>query len=263
MFEEIIIFAAVGVLAGLLAGMFGIGGGLIIVPVLIATFVSLEFSSEVIIHLAIGSSISCIIFTSLSSSNAHRKKRSIDFNQFKFVSIGIIIGAFFGALFAGQIAGMILKISIATFLILVGLQTLFDISLTNKNFGVTKPKSIFAGTSIGFLSSVLGIGGGTFSVPYFQATGLDLRTAVGTSAACGVPIAIFGTLGYIIAGLNVSSLPNLSLGYIYLPALVGVSITSIFSAKYGADIAHYLSQDTLRKLMAFWFITVSIYMFVI
>ena len=153
--------------------------------------------------------------------------------------------------------------TIATFLAFVGFQTLFDIRFTKTDITSSRPKSVLAGTSIGFLSSILGIGGGTFSVPYFKATGLNLRTAVGTSAACGVPIAIFGTLGYIIAGLNVSSLPNLSLGYIYLPALVGVSITSIFSAKYGADIAHYLSQDTLRKLMAIWFITVSIYMFVI
>jgi len=90
-----------------------------------------------------------------------------------------------------------------------------------------------------------------------------LTSAIGTSAACGVPIAIFGTLGYIIAGINKDILPTMSLGYIYLPALLGVSITSIFSAKYGADIAHYLSQSVLRKLMAVWFFIVSIYMFLI
>ena len=128
---------------------------------------------------------------------------------------------------------------------------------------VSKPKSVFAGTSIGFLSSILGIGGGTFSVPYFRATGLNLTTAIGTSAACGIPIAIFGTLGYIITGIDVELLPNLSIGYIYLPALIGISMTSIFSAKYGAEIAHYLSQDTLRKLLAIWFIGISIYMFLL
>ena len=88
-----------------------------------------------------------------------------------------------------------------------------------------------------------------------------MTSAIGTSAACGVPIAIFGTLGYIIAGINKDILPTMSLGYIYLPALLGVSITSIFSAKYGADIAHYLSQATLRRLMAGWFFIISIYMF--
>ena len=100
-------------------------------------------------------------------------------------------------------------------------------------------------------------------MPYFKSLGLSLTSSIGTSAACGVPIAIFGTFGYIIAGTNVMTLPEMSLGYIYLPALLGVSITSIFSAKYGADIAHYLSQSVLRKLMAAWFFIVSIYMFLI
>ncbi|MAH73933.1 MAG: hypothetical protein CBC09_07535 [Cellvibrionales bacterium TMED49] len=261
MFEEILIFSTLGILAGLLAGMFGIGGGLIIVPVLIGTFVNLGFNSEIIIHLATGSSISCIIFTSLSSSNAHKKKESIDFSQLKVISMGIVFGSFFGAIFAGQITGITLKITIATFLALVGFQTLFDIRFTKTDINSSRPKSVFAGTSIGFLSSILGIGGGTFSVPYFRAIGLNLKTAIGTSAACGIPIAIFGTLGYIIAGMNIKVLPNLSLGYVYLPALIGISATSIFTAKYGAEIAHHLSQGVLRKLLAMWFIGISMYMF--
>ena len=263
MFDEIIIFGALGILAGLLAGMFGIGGGLIIVPVLIGTFLSLGFENEIIVHLSIGTSISCIIFTGLASANAHRKKESIDFNQFKPVAIGIAFGALGGALFAVEIEGLILKFSIAVFILLVGIQILFDIEIFSKKVSSTKPKSIFAGSVIGFLSSILGIGGGTFSVPYFRSLGLKLTSAIGTSAACGVPIAIFGTIGYIIAGFNVIELPYLSLGYVYLPALFGVSITSIFAAKYGADLAHYLSQEALRKLMAAWFFIISIYMFLV
>ena len=263
MFDEIIIFGALGILAGLLAGMFGIGGGLIIVPVLIGTFLSLGFENEIIVHLSIGTSISCIIFSGLASANAHRKKGSIDFNQFKPVGIGIAFGALGGALFAVEIEGLILKFSIAVFILLVGIQLLFDIEISSKRISSTKPKSIFAGSVIGFLSSVLGIGGGTFSVPYFRSLGLKLTSAIGTSAACGVPIAIFGTIGYIVAGSNVIELPYLSLGYVYLPALFGVSITSIFAAKYGADLAHYLSQEALRKLMSAWFFIISIYMFLV
>ncbi|MAJ79799.1 MAG: hypothetical protein CMK30_00475 [Porticoccaceae bacterium] len=263
MFDEILAFSAVGILAGLLAGMFGIGGGLIIVPVLIGIFVNLGFNNEVIIHLATGSSISCIIFTSLSSSNAHKRKKSIDFSQLKVISVGIVFGSFCGAIVAGQIAGIALKMTIATFLAFVGFQTLFDIRFTKTDITSSRPKSVLAGTSIGFLSSILGIGGGTFSVPYFRATGLNLKTAIGTSAACGIPIAIFGTLGYVIAGMNVKVLPNLSLGYVYLPALIGISVTSIFTAKFGAEIAHYLPQDILRKLLAMWFIGLSIYMFLL
>jgi len=263
MFDEVLIFGALGILAGLLAGMFGIGGGLIIVPVLIGTFINLGFDTEIIVQLSIGTAISCIIFTGLSSANAHRKKKSIEFQQFKPVGMGIVFGAFAGALFAVQIKGSILKLSIATFLLLVGLQILFDIRITSKKIRPNKSQSIFAGSIIGFLSSILGIGGGTFSVPYFRSIGLSLTSAIGTSAACGVPIAIFGTLGYIIAGVNVDILPNMSFGYIYLPALIGVSVTSIFFARHGANLAHYLSQIVLRRLMASWFLIVSIYMFVI
>ncbi len=263
MFDEVLIFGALGILAGLLAGMFGIGGGLIIVPVLIGTFINLGFDTEIIVQLSIGTAISCIIFTGLSSANAHRKKKSIEFQQFKPVGMGIVFGAFAGALFAVQIKGSILQLSIATFLLLVGLQILFDIRITSKKIRPNKSQSIFAGSIIGFLSSILGIGGGTFSVPYFRSIGLSLTSAIGTSAACGVPIAIFGTLGYIIAGVNVDILPNMSFGYIYLPALIGVSVTSIFFARHGANLAHYLSQIVLRRLMASWFLIVSIYMFVI
>ena len=262
MFDEILIFGALGILAGLLAGMFGIGGGLIMVPVLIGTFLSLDFNNEIIVQLAIGTSIACIIFTSLSSANAHRIKGSVNVNHFKPVATGIIFGAFAGALFAVQIDGLILKLTIASFILIVGLDILLDKNIIQKIFQF-KPKSIFVGSGIGFLSSILGIGGGTFSVPYFKGSGLSLTSSIGTSAACGVPIAIFGTLGYIFAGLNVDLLPNMSLGFIYMPALIGVSITSIFSAKYGADLAHYLSKDTLRRLMASWFFIISIYMFIV
>lgn len=263
MIDEILIFAALGVLAGLLAGMFGIGGGLVIVPVLIGTFISLGFDESIIVHLSIGTAISCIIFTGLASANAHRNKKSIDFGHFKPVATGIVIGALCGALFAVQVEGLFLKLSIATFVLIVGIQILFDIQIYSKRIVPSKPKSIFTGTIIGFLSSILGIGGGTFSVPYFRASGLKLTTAIGTSAACGVPIAVFGTIGYIIAGISVSALPDLSLGYIYLPALLGVSVTSVFAAKYGADLAHYLSQSTLKRLMAAWFFIISIYMFLV
>ena len=262
MFDEILIFGVLGILSGLLAGMFGIGGGLIMVPVLIGTFINLGFENEIIGQLAIGTSISCIIFTGLSSANAHRKKNSIDFDSFKPVASGIVFGAFLGALFAVQIDGLILKITIATFVLIVGIDILLDKDLLQNMFRL-KPKSIFVGSGIGFLSSILGIGGGTFSVPYFKGTGLNLTSSIGTSAACGVPIAIFGTLGYVVAGINQNMLPNLSFGYVYLPALLGVSLTSIFSAKYGADIAHYLSQATLRRLMAGWFFIISIYMFAV
>ena len=179
------------------------------------------------------------------------------------MAFGIILGAFYGALFAVQIEGILLKLIIAIFILIVGIQTLFNISIFSKEIKINNIISVFAGSSIGFLSSILGIGGGTFSVPYFRASGLSLTSAIGTSAACGVPIAIFGTTGYIIAGMNEDILPDMSYGYIYLPALFGVSITSVFAAKFGAELAHYLSQSTLRKLMGAWFLMVSLILFLL
>jgi uncharacterized membrane protein YfcA len=133
--------------------------------------------------------------------------------------------------------------------------------LQKKNNG--SKKSYIVGTGIGFLSSILGIGGGIFSVPYFKYLGLSMTSSIGTSAACGVPIAFFGALGYFVLGISNENLPSLTLGYIYLPALFGITITSIISAKYGADIAHYVSEHILKRLMVSLMLLISIYMFVI
>ena len=264
MIEEFILFASLGIFAGLAAGMFGIGGGIITVPVLVACFIGYGFDSGIIIHLAVGTSLACIFFTGLSSANAHKKKEAIDFLLFKKVGLGIILGAFLGAIFAIQLNSNLLKTIIGIFVLLVAIQISFNLTLsssTKKNNG--SKKSYIVGTGIGFLSSILGIGGGIFSVPYFKYLGLSMISSVGTSAACGVPIAFFGALGYFILGVPNENLPSLTLGYIYLPALFGITITSIISAKYGADIAHYVSENILKKLMVSLMLLISIYMFAI
>ena len=263
MIDEILIFASLGILAGLLAGMFGIGGGLVIVPVLIGTFISLGFDSSVIVHLSIGTAISCIIFTGLASANAHRKKRAINFDILKPVTYGIIFGAFLGAIFALQLEGYVLKLIIAFFALAAALRIGFSIEFQSPNKRPGALISYSAGSGIGFLSSLLGIGGGMFSVPYFRSSGLSMTTSVGTAAACGIPIALFASLGYFFMGMSNPSLPNLSLGYIYLPAVFGISITSVFAARYGAQIAHYVSENTLKRLMVSLLLTISIYMVVI
>ena len=130
MFDEILIFAALGVIAGLLAGLFGIGGGLVIVPVLIGTFINLGFSLDIVVHMAIGSAIACIIFTGLSSAKAHNDKNSINFIHFKPVAFGITFGALAGALFAVQIKGTVLKFAIALFILLMVIKILFNINFS-------------------------------------------------------------------------------------------------------------------------------------
>ena len=261
MIEELLLFAWLGVFAGLVAGMFGVGGGVIIVPVLVASFMGYGFDESIIIHLAIGTSLACIFFTGLSSANAHRKKQAIDFTLFKQVALGITLGALLGAMFAVQLDGNLLKIIIGVFALIMAVQIGFNFTLSLKNNLSKGP--YFVGTGIGFLSSVLGIGGGIFSVPYFKSLGLSMTSSVGTSAACGIPIAFFGALGYFILGISNDSLPSLTSGYIYLPALFGITITSIISAQYGAAIAHYVSEHILKILMVSLMLLISIYMFAI
>jgi uncharacterized membrane protein YfcA len=259
MIEEMIIFISLGVFSGLIAGLFGIGGGTLIVPVLVACFFSMGFEESIIVHLALGTSMACIFFTGLASANAHKKKNAIDFGVMKPVVIGIIFGSFLGAIFAIQIAGSILKIIIGLFALFVAIQIGFQLELRRRKSD-NKSTSYVAGSSIGFLSSILGIGGGIFSVSYFKSSGLSLTTSIGTSAACGVPIAIFASLGYIFVGFNNSVLPPMSIGYIYLPAVIGVSITSIFTAVYGAKLAHFISEKLLRNLLISLMLAISIYM---
>lgn len=258
MIEEFVIFAVLGVFSGLIAGMFGVGGGVIIVPVLVASFMGYGFDESIIIHLAIGTSLACIFFTGLSSANAHRKKQAIDFTLFKQVALGITLGALLGAMFAVQLDGNLLKIIIGVFALIMAVQIGFNFTLSLKNNLSKGP--YFVGTGIGFLSSVLGIGGGIFSVPYFKSSGLSMTSSVGTSAACGIPIAFFGALGYFILGISSESLPSYTLGYIYLPALFGITITSIIAAQYGAAIAHYVSEYILKILMVSLMLLISIYM---
>jgi len=245
MIEEFILFAVLGVFSGLIAGMFGVGGGVIIVPVLVASFMGYGFDESIIIHLAIGTSLACIFFTGLSSANAHRKKQAIDFTLFKQVALGITLGALLGAMFAVQLDGNLLKIIIGVFALIMAIQIGFNFTLSLEN-NLSK-----------------GIGGGIFSVPYFKSSGLSMTSSVGTSAACGIPIAFFGALGYFILGISNDSLPSLTLGYIYLPALFGITITSIISAQYGAAIAHYVSEYILKILMVSLMLLISIYMIVL
>ena len=260
MIEALILFATLGIFAGLIAGMFGVGGGIITVPVLVACFIQYDFEDAIMTHMAVGTSLGCIVFTGISSAYAHRKKNAINYKFFKPIALGIVIGAFLGALFAVQLNGNILKIIIGIFALFVAIQMGINREIEFKKRVERNKEPYFVGTGIGFISSILGIGGGIFSVPYLKASGLTMTSSIGTSAACGVPIAIFGALGYIISGINNALLPPLTLGYIYLPALLGISLTSVIAAKYGAHIAHHVSEKILKRMMASMMLLISFYM---
>ena len=243
-------YLALGAAAGFLAGLFGIGGGLIIVAVLVMAFTALGFSPEVLVHLAVGTSLATIIPTSISSSLAHHKKQGVKWSWVKLIILGLGLGALLGAWTASLLSGLALQAIIGVFVILVSIQMVLKLQ-PKPRVGEPHPLVLTsAGGFIGWASTIFGIGGGTLSVPFLIWCNASMRQAVGTSAALGFPIALFGALGYLWAGWQHPSLPELASGFIYWPAFIGISVASVPFARVGARLAHFLPELLLKRLFA-------------
>ena len=259
---ELITFLVIGALAGFAAGLFGVGGGTIIVPLLFIVFTQMGYSPDVIMHLALGTSLATIIVTSISSLMAHNKKGSVMWPVFKNLAPGMALGCFFGAGVAGLISGIHLQIIVGIFLLWVAYrmfakaknQTASSTSNTadqdtqfNEIALPSTPKQLAAGGVIGIASATSGIGGGSLTVPYSTRYGVVMQKAVGTSAACGLPIAIAGALGFMFFGMQQKiDVPN-TIGFVHIYAFLGISVMSFFTAKLGAKVAHILSPAMLKK----------------
>ena len=262
---ELITFLVIGALAGFAAGLFGVGGGTIIVPLLFIVFTQMGYSPDVIMHLALGTSLATIIVTSISSLMAHNKKGSVMWPVFKNLAPGMALGCFFGAGVAGLISGIHLQIIVGIFLLWVAYrmfakaknQTAASTSNTagqdtqfNEIALPSTPKQLAAGGVIGIASAIFGIGGGSLTVPYLTRYGVVMQKAVGTSAACGLPIAIAGALGFMFFGMQQKiDVPN-TIGFVHIYAFLGISVMSFFTAKLGAKVAHILSPAMLKKCFA-------------
>jgi len=250
-------YLGVGAVAGVLAGLLGIGGGLVIVPMLVYCFTREQIPNEFIMHLALGTSMASIIFTSVSSFWAHHRRGAVHWTVVRRIVLGILVGTFLGSCLAARMTTGLLKGFFVAFLYYVAVQMLID----------RKPKSsrdfpgwlgmFGVGNVIGAVSSLVGIGGGTLSVPFMIWCNVPVHHAIGTSAAIGFPIAIAGTVGYIFNGLNVAGLPSHSLGYIYLPALAGIVCSSVLTAPLGVRLAHSLPVAQLKRVFAVLLIAVA------
>lgn len=269
---EILIFLIIGALAGFAAGLFGVGGGTIIVPLLFIVFTQMGYSPDNIMHLALGTSLATIIVTSISSLMAHNKKGAVMWPVFKNLAPGLAIGCFLGAGIAGQISGLYLQLIVGVFLLWVAYKMFFGgkkqvaanvSSASSANDAnpelPSKPKQLAAGGVIGVASAIFGIGGGSLTVPYLTRYGVVMQKAVGTSAACGLPIAIAGALGFMIFGMQQQiDVPN-TIGFVHIYAFLGISIMSFFTAKLGAKVAHILSPALLKKCFAILLTVVGFY----
>ena len=240
-----------GTFSGVLAGLFGIGGGIIIIPTFFFIFSFLGFAEGILAHMVLGSSLGVIVFSSISSTFSHNIKDAVNWKLIKVTAPSIIIGSALGGITAGLIESDTLQGLVALFLVVASVQLIFEFPPPPQNPHTNVIGPFIAGGGIGWLSGVFGIGGGIFSVPYFYHRGLKMMNAIGTSAACGIPIAISGSLSYMIVGLNEDSLPNYSIGYVYLPATIIVGIMSSLTAKFGVNIAHRMKQKKLRIAFAF------------
>ncbi|MGC8121589.1 sulfite exporter TauE/SafE family protein [Marinobacter sp. VGCF2001] len=254
----IVLYLLLGSLAGTMAGLFGIGGGLIIVPVLIFSFGLQGISPEIAAHLAVGTSLATIMFTSISSIRTHHQHGAVRWDLFRPMTVGIVFGAVLGAWTAALLSGPALETIIGIFVILVALKMILEV---NPRPGRVVPGTAglgVAGGLVGWASAIFGIGGGTLTVPYLSWCNVKMQQAVATSAACGFPIAIAGALANVGTGWQNPGLPDFSLGFIYLPALVGVVTTSVFFARIGARLAHRLDGRLLKRIFAIVLVLVGL-----
>jgi len=244
-----LMYIALGAFAGILAGMLGVGGGVIIVPVLTFIFTAEHLPDAHILHLALGTSLASIMFTSVSSLRAHHLRGAVDWFVVRRISFGIVVGTFAGSWVAAQLSTRFLKVFFVVFLYYVAIQMLLNIKPKPHRQLPGSAAMFGIGGFIGAISSLVGIGGGSMSVPFLIWCNVAIHRAIGTSAAIGFPIAMAGAAGYLLNGLS-STLPRYSVGFIYLPALFGVAVASIVTAPLGAKLAHTLPVDILKKVFA-------------
>ena len=243
-------YMALGCCAGFIAGLFGVGGGLIIVPALVLLFQHQHVATSELMHLALGTSLATIVVTSLASIHAHQRQGNIRWELFRRLSPGIIIGVFCGSWVADRINGDTLRTGFSLFVILVAVQIGLQLRPAAQHRLVSKGEPGLAGMLIGLVSALVGIGGGTLTTPYLLWNAVSIRQAIGTSAACGLPIAVFGSIGYVIVGLDAGLLPDGSSGFIYWPAWLGIITTSMLFAPLGARLTGMLPERTLKRVFA-------------
>lgn len=257
MIASLLVFLACGAVAGVLAGLLGVGGGIVIVPMLAMILPMQGVDPQYVQHLALGTSLASIMFTSVASSRAHNKRGAVRWDIWRAISPGIILGTFLGGLVAASMPTTFLKAFFVCFLYVVATQMLLDIKPKASRELPGKVGISAMGGGIGLLSSFVGIGGGTLSVPFMTFCNVPMHTAVGTSAAIGFPIAVAGTLGYVVGGWNVPGLPTGTLGYVHVLALAGLATASFCTAPLGAKLSHALPVKTLKRGFALFLLLVA------
>ena len=252
-------FALIGIFAGYLAGFLGIGGGFIVVPALTYLFLQDPSTAPWAIHMAVATSLATMLVTSLSSIIAHQHKGAIRWPLVRSLAAGLVIGAVLGAVIADKLQGEALIQVFGLFAILAGLQLILGRHAESERPLPGQPGASVAGMIIGTISSLIGIGGGALTGPWQLWHGVRAQNAVATSAACGYPIAIAGTFTFIVLGQG-GDLPNSALGYINVPAFIGIALTSAVAAPFGAATVHRLPPKLVKRIFGGFLMLVGLRM---
>ena len=253
-------YLLLGACAGLLAGLLGVGGGLVIVAVLARMLPAQGVPADSVMHVALATSLASIILTGLSSARSHHQRGSVLWTSVRWLVPGLVIGALLGSAVASQLPAQFLRLAVALFCLLAAAQLAFG-TPHRQAAAMDPPRGrglSLAGLAIGGLSAIVGIGGGSLTVPLLVWLGVTPVRAVGTSAACGVAIGLAAAVGYAALTPTGSDLPSGSLGYVYLPAAAGIAVASILCAPYGAKLAHRLSGPALKRVFAFLLLAVGV-----
>jgi uncharacterized membrane protein YfcA len=246
----LLVYLACGVIAGILAGLLGVGGGLVIVPMLVFIFPWQGMPAEFVQIMALGTSLASITVTSIASFRAHDKRGAVRWDIWRSITPGILVGTFGGGFLAAALPMVFLRGFFVCFVYYIAVQMFLDFKpKASRQLPGTLGMNGVGGV-IGVVSSLVGIGGGSLSVPFMTYCNMPMHTAVGTSAAIGFPIAVAGTLSYIWNGLSVPDLPPYSLGYVNLMALGGIVAASYLTAPLGAKLAHALPVSKLKRFFA-------------
>ncbi|MDH5526109.1 MAG: sulfite exporter TauE/SafE family protein [Nitrospirota bacterium] len=256
----ILLCLGAGAFAGFIGALFGVGGGLVIVPTLTVVFTLLAVPEEVRVHLAVGTSLAIIVFVSLAAVRAHHRLGKVPWPRVREFAPSVAFGALLGAVLASRLPGPALKACVGGFALLMAAQMTLVTAPRATADAAPLPLSRTIGGLIGAVSAIVGIGGGSLTVPYLLHRHTPIHGAVPVSSACGFPIALFGALGFAAMGASTPDLPPFSAGYVSFPALAAIGLTSVLFAPLGARVAHRLPARALRRLFILLLIVVGLFM---
>jgi uncharacterized membrane protein YfcA len=244
------VYLLLGLLVGFFAGMLGIGGGVILVPLLVFIFTAQHFPDDRVVHLALGTSLASIVFTNLTSMRAHHIRGAVLWSVVRAVSPGIIVGTLLGTLVADRLPSRYLAVIFTVFVCYSSVQIWINREPKPSGRLPGRFGMAIAGIVVGAFCSLVGVAGGVITIPLMLRSNVAIRNCIGTAAAIGLPISIAGAVGYIYTGLGKTHLPPMSLGYVYIPALLGLVFGAFVTVPFGARVAHSMPVNLLKRTFA-------------